>query len=113
MPCAEYFPVRDQAPQAASEAPRDGPAGDADQDDAAAPGEDADEEAPPAATPAAVVPPDTPDADSVTIRALGKIPTFVGPDMQTYDLDEGDLATVPAGIADLLTRRGKAAIVEA
>ncbi len=59
------------------------------------------------------VPADTPDDGNVAIRALGDIPPFVGPDMQTYLLKEGDLATVPQNIADLLIKRGKAAVVEA
>lgn len=49
--------------------------------------------------------------DMLTIRALGDIPPFVGPDMQTYLLKAGDLATVPPSIANLLVRRNKAAIV--
>jgi DNA replication initiation complex subunit (GINS family) len=62
----------------------------------------------------AVVPPDTKqEAEMVTIRALGDIPPFVGPDMQTYLLKAGDIATVPPSIANLLVRRSKAAIVEA
>ncbi len=48
----------------------------------------------------------------VTIRALGDIPAFVGPDMQTYILKEGDIATVPPSIAQLLEERKKAAILE-
>ncbi len=59
------------------------------------------------------VPPDVPDDGNVTIRALGDIPPFVGPDMQTYLLKEGDLATVPQNIGDLLVKRGKASVVEA
>ncbi len=59
-----------------------------------------------------VVPHDTTQAvQMVTIRALGDIPPFVGPDMQTYLLKQGDLATVPPSIANLLVRRNKAAIV--
>jgi hypothetical protein len=59
-----------------------------------------------------VVPHDTKQpVDMVTIRALGDIPPFVGPDMQTYLLKAGDLATVPPSIANLLVRRNKAAIV--
>lgn len=65
----------------------------------------------PTETPA--VPPDRPGEALVTIRALGDIPPFVGPDMQTYLLQEGDLASVPGGIAQLLVRRGKAAVVDA
>lgn len=58
-----------------------------------------------------------PDARSagselVTIRALGDIPPFVGPDMQTYLLKSGDIATVPPSIAQLLVRRNKAEILE-
>jgi DNA replication initiation complex subunit (GINS family) len=48
----------------------------------------------------------------VTIRALGDIPPFVGPDMQTYLLKTGDIATVPPSIANLLVRRQKASILE-
>lgn len=66
----------------------------------------------PAPTPAQV-PPDTPDDGIVTIRALGDIPPFVGPDMDTYRLKEGDLASVPENIANLLVKRGKAAVVQA
>lgn len=51
--------------------------------------------------------------DLVTIRALGDIPPFVGPDMQTYLLKSGDIATVPPSIAQLLVRRQKASILEA
>ena len=50
--------------------------------------------------------------DLVTIRALGDIPPFVGPDMQTYLLKEGDVATVPPSIASLLVRRNKATILQ-
>jgi DNA replication initiation complex subunit (GINS family) len=67
----------------------------------------------PAPTPVAV-PADTAaaaHAGLVTIRALGDIPPFVGPDMQTYLLKEGDLASVPPSIAKLLEKRKKAAIV--
>ena len=69
-----------------------------------------------AATPQTVtVPSDTRGAtdDTVTIRALGDIPPFVGPDMQTYLLKAGDIATVPPTIANLLVRRNKAAVIEA
>jgi hypothetical protein len=48
-----------------------------------------------------------------TIRALGDIPAFVGPDMQTYLLKAGDIASVPQSIAKLLERRKKAAILDA
>ncbi|HUR61149.1 MAG TPA: hypothetical protein VM286_02130 [Candidatus Thermoplasmatota archaeon] len=48
----------------------------------------------------------------VTIRALGDIPPFVGPDMQTYLLKSGDVATVPPSIAQLLVRRNKATILQ-
>lgn len=59
-----------------------------------------------------VVPHDMQSAvEMVTIRALGDIPPFVGPDMQTYLLKAGDLASVPPSIANLLVRRNKAAIV--
>lgn len=72
----------------------------------------------PAAPPASVqvVQPDTQAAanvELVTIRALGDIPPFVGPDMQTYLLKSGDVATVPPSIANLLVRRNKAAILQA
>ncbi len=75
----------------------------------------------PAAVPARAVaapPPRVPSdvagvpADLVTIRALGDIPPFVGPDMQTYLLKAGDVATVPKSIANLLVKRNKAAIVQ-
>ncbi len=49
----------------------------------------------------------------VTIRALGDIPPFVGPDMQTYLLKTGDIATVPPSIANLLVKRNKASVIEA
>lgn len=70
-------------------------------------------EPPAAAEPAepAIVPADTPDANLVTIRALGDIPPFVGPDMETYILKSGDMASVPEDIAKLLVRREKAALV--
>lgn len=48
-----------------------------------------------------------------TIRALTDLPPFVGPDMQTYTLKAGDIATVPPSIANLLVRRSKAAVVDA
>jgi DNA replication initiation complex subunit (GINS family) len=81
---------------------------------------------PPAAAPAAPIPPTSPvpgpvsvpsdvrgrQPDFVTIRALGDIPPFVGPDMQTYNLKTGDVATVPPRIADLLVRRQKASIIQ-
>ncbi|MEK6985934.1 MAG: hypothetical protein AABX89_06100 [Candidatus Thermoplasmatota archaeon] len=74
----------------------------------------------PASTAAAAgpvqVPADTPAgarAELVTIRALGDIPPFVGPDMQTYLLKSGDIATVPPSIAQLLVRRSKASIIPA
>ena len=71
----------------------------------------------PAAPPAAVqvVQHDTQTgahAELVTIRALGDIPPFVGPDMQTYLLKSGDVATVPPSIAQLLVRRNKATILQ-
>lgn len=58
------------------------------------------------------VPPDVPDDGQVTIEALGDIPPFVGPDMQTYILKEGDMATVPENIATLLVKRNKAKVVQ-
>ncbi len=73
-------------------------------------------EAPAASAPQTVtVPADTANAapDTVTIRALGDIPPFVGPDMQTYLLKAGDIATVPPSIANLLVRRNKAAVIDA
>lgn len=51
--------------------------------------------------------------EMTTIRALTDLPPFVGPDMQTYTLKAGDIATVPPSIANLLVRRSKAAVVEA
>ncbi|HEX2065304.1 MAG TPA: hypothetical protein VHI93_00690 [Candidatus Thermoplasmatota archaeon] len=69
----------------------------------------------PAAAPVQVVPPDTQsaaEAELVTIRALGDIPPFVGPDMQTYLLKSGDVATVPPSIATLLVRRNKATLLQ-
>ncbi len=60
-----------------------------------------------------VVPSDTPSDEMVTIRALGDIPPFVGPDMQTYLLREGDFASVPPAIARLLEKRQKAEIMQA
>lgn len=83
------------------------PESDSDQDMEAIP------EPPQVPTEPAVVPSDTKDGDQLTIRALGDIPPFVGPDMQTYLLKEGDLATVPKNIGNLLVKRGKAAAVEA
>jgi DNA replication initiation complex subunit (GINS family) len=53
------------------------------------------------------------NVELVTIRALGDIPPFVGPDMQTYLLKSGDVATVPPSIANLLVRRNKATILQA
>lgn len=58
------------------------------------------------------VPPDSPDAEVLVIRALAAVPPFVGPDMNTYILKEGDVASVPAGIANLLVKRGKAAVIQ-
>src|SRR5947207_418028 len=52
-------------------------------------------------------------AGIVTIRALADLPPFVGPDMQTYMLKQGDVATVPPSIAQLLVRRNKASIIDA
>ncbi len=68
-----------------------------------------------AVAPAVSVPADTLNAptDTVTIRALGDIPPFVGPDLQTYLLKAGDIATVPPSIANLLVRRNKAAVIDA
>jgi DNA replication initiation complex subunit (GINS family) len=67
------------------------------------------------AAPVQVVQHDTQAAanvELVTIRALGDIPPFVGPDMQTYLLKQGDVATVPPSIASLLVRRNKATILQ-
>ncbi len=76
-------------------------------------------DAPPAPPPApeppaqpVEVPADTPDAELITIRALSNIPAFVGPDMQTYLLKEGDVASVPEPIAKLLEKRKKAAVID-
>lgn len=74
------------------------------------------ERAPTPPAPAVVnVPSDTKGAgpETVTIRALGDIPPFVGPDMQTYLLKAGDVATVPPSIANLLVRRNKASVIDA
>ena len=71
---------------------------------------------PPAVAAAPVnVPHDTRSAppEMTTIRALSDLPPFVGPDMQTYTLKAGDIATVPPSIANLLVRRNKAAVVDA
>lgn len=70
----------------------------------------------PAVAPTPVtVPHDTkgPAPEMTTIRALADLPPFVGPDMQTYTLKAGDIATVPPSIANLLVRRSKAAVVDA
>ena len=70
----------------------------------------------PSASGALQVPADTQaaaKAELVTIRALGDIPPFVGPDMQTYLLKAGDIATVPPTIAQLLVRRNKASVIPA
>jgi DNA replication initiation complex subunit (GINS family) len=65
-----------------------------------------------AVRPTVRVPADSPDAEVVVIRALAAVPPFVGPDMNTYILKEGDVASVPAGIANLLVKRGKAAVIQ-
>jgi DNA replication initiation complex subunit (GINS family) len=68
----------------------------------------------PEAVPApTVVPADTPDVAMIMIRAICDIPAFVGPDMQTYLLKDGDIATVPEPIATLLERRKKAVTLNA
>lgn len=70
----------------------------------------------PSASGAVQVPADTQagaQQELVTIRALGDIPPFVGPDMQTYLLKSGDIATVPPSIAQLLVRRNKASVIPA
>lgn len=100
-----------QAPAAAPDAPHAPPS--------ESPPESADEEVDDeeriaaAERPPVEVPADTPDAAMVTIRAVSDIPPFVGPDMQTYLLKEGDVAMVPQAIADLLSRRGKAEALDA
>jgi DNA replication initiation complex subunit (GINS family) len=72
-------------------------------------------QAAPASAAPVTVPHDTRTApeEMATIRALADLPPFVGPDMQTYTLKAGDIATVPPSIANLLVRRNKAALVEA
>jgi DNA replication initiation complex subunit (GINS family) len=74
-----------------------------------------DREPPAKPAPPVHVPADTkaPAAEMTTIRALTDLPPFVGPDMQTYTLKAGDIATVPPSIAQLLVRRSKAAVVDA
>ncbi len=52
------------------------------------------------------------DASGKTIVALAAIPKFAGPGGQVYELAEGDEATVPTQVADLLVKRGKAKIVQ-
>ncbi len=76
---------------------------------------DRSEPAVPVMVPPVNVPHDTRAAapEMTTIRALSDLPPFVGPDMQTYTLKAGDIATVPPSIANLLVRRNKAAVVEA
>lgn len=69
-------------------------------------------DAPDVPAPAPRVPSDTPNDGQVTIEAIGDIPPFVGPDMQTYILKAGDMATVPENIAALLVKRNKAKIVQ-
>ncbi len=67
----------------------------------------------PEPTPMVKVPSDrTGGQDLVVIRALGDIPPFVGPDMQTYLLKEGDIASVPASIANLLSKRSRAVVID-
>ncbi|MGB0653092.1 MAG: hypothetical protein ACPGQL_07805 [Thermoplasmatota archaeon] len=92
--------------QGSQDAPGEAPPG---------PGQEADQEPPvvPAAPPVQV-PSDVPGGEAlVSIRALGDIPPFVGPDMQTYNLKEGDVAAVPPAIADLLAKRDKAVLLDA
>ena len=63
-----------------------------------------------------VVPADTKagaNAEMVTVRALMDIPPFVGPDMQTYFLKSGDIASVPPSIANILVMRKKASVLDA
>lgn len=119
---APTAPVKEEVEVAASEPPKSEPDTDADADadaeeavddhvDEAAKTETPEE--PPVERPAKVdVPPDTPDDGQVTIEALGDIPPFVGPDMKTYNLKEGDMATVAENIAELLVKRNKAKIVQ-
>ncbi len=71
------------------------------------------EPAPASPAPVVTVPPDTPGDDSVLVRALQDLPPFVGPDMVTYELMEGDVASVPGRIAALLIRGNRAAVVDA
>jgi hypothetical protein len=62
-------------------------------------------------------PPSGPEAESsgpkvCVIKVLADIPPFVGPDLETHTLKAGDTASLPASIAQLLQRRGKADIIE-
>lgn len=108
------------APAAPEEAPRPPPARprhDEVPPDLHEPPAEAEEERPEEPAPAPrpeprTIPADTPTEELLTIRALGDIPPFVGPDMQTYLLREGDFAMVPPAIAKLLEKRGKAEVVE-
>lgn len=52
-------------------------------------------------------------APLVIVRATADIPPFVDMHGQTQQLKAGDLASLPKGAAELLVRRGKAAMVEA
>lgn len=67
---------------------------------------------PPAPAAVVTVAPDSPAAEMRTIRALVDIPPFVDADNKTHNLKAGDLAAVPKGVAELLVRRQKAALVE-
>lgn len=49
----------------------------------------------------------------LTLRILADIPPFVGPDGEVITLKAGDVAAVAPGIAGILLRRQKAALVEA
>lgn len=49
----------------------------------------------------------------VVVRALADIPPFAGQRIgEVFKLKAGDVATVPAGVADILVKRQKAAVVE-
>lgn len=68
------------------------------------------------ANPAAGVEASAPETSAkgpeVLVRALVDIPPFVDQRDRTLTLKAGDLASVPPGVAQLLHRRGKAALVE-
>lgn len=50
-------------------------------------------------------------APDPTVRILVDLPPFVDTDLEQRRLKAGDLTTLPASIADLLVRRGKAQLV--